>query len=497
MSGVEEEDARAKLFDARVLLLKGEIDDAAANRICADLLQMEADDPTSDVYLYIDSPGGLVTPGMALYDVIKYVRMDVVTVAFGMAAGMAQVVLSAGTPGKRTALPEARILLIPPKGPAGDADAAVGDRIFQIIAEDTGLPLGQVVADANRERWFTAQEALENGLVDRVLSASPPMTGPLPDTGARRPDPEEPVPAGVDHGRRAQALGTAVEHVVLRRYPGVTAASHPADHRRLRADLVEALLKAVPEWLEVDAAYTGRDDAAQAAVRLRSWLETVPEPDERPARPSARLALDGVLHEVADRIGDLPLLGNGDRRLGYEAGLRAARRGVLQRAEPAAGTAGAPAEPALPPGLSLDRPRPGPAPVPLPDHPEQVERFARVLRARLAGLPGGERKEVAGRLLETAHAPDPDVYARVHRQWILNEDVVADLEERMRARTGLTPGEAHRRQEIVRELDDLAASLTPVGTATGSFPAAFETATRRAIAILRSTADEIRPPWAP
>lgn len=86
MSGVEEEDARAKLSDARVLLLKGEIDDAAANRICADLLQMEADDPTSDVYLYIDSPGGLVTAGVALYDVIKYVRVDVVTVALGTAA---------------------------------------------------------------------------------------------------------------------------------------------------------------------------------------------------------------------------------------------------------------------------------------------------------------------------------------------------------------------------------------------------------------------------
>lgn len=497
MSGVEGEDARARLFDARVLLINGELDDAAADRVCADMLQMEADDPAADVFLYIDSPGGLVSAGVAIRDVIKFLQVDVVTVAFGMAAGTAQLVLSAGAPGKRTALPQARILLTPPTGAAGNAGAAVAGQVFQMIAEDTGLPVGQVVADATRERWFTAQEALENGLVDRIVSASPSATGAPPGTAAAGPGAEEPVPAGADHGRRVQALGAAVESVVLQRYPGVIAGYHPADPRRLRADLVEALLKAVPEWREVDAAYARRDDAAKAAARLRSWLETVPEPGERPARPAEWLSLRGVLHEVADRIAELPLLGDGDRRLGYEAGLRAARRGVLQRAEPAAGAERAPAEPVLPPGLSVDRVRPGAGPVTLPDRPEQVERFARVLRARLAGLPAGERDEVAGRLQRSAHAPDPEAYAQVHRQWTLNEEVVADLEERLRARTGLTPGEAHRRREIVRELDDLAASLTPVGTATGSFPAAFETATRRVVALLRSTAGEIRPPWAP
>ncbi|MFC6937876.1 hypothetical protein ACFQHO_51460 [Actinomadura yumaensis] len=262
------------------------------------------------------------------------------------------------------------------------------------------------------------------------------------------------------------------------------------------------LLEAVPEWREVDAAHTGATDAAEAAAQLRSWLETVAEADERPARPSERLSLREVLHEVAGRIDELPLLGDGDRRFGYEAGLRAARRTVLMRGEPTPGQDGPPVPPrpvtpSLPPGLRVDRARPGPAPVELPTVRAQTRRFARVLRHRLVGVPAAECAELAVRLQRSAGAPDPDAYAQAHRQWIVNEDVVADLEERLRARVGLTPGEAHRRREIARDLDDLAVSLAPVGAATGSFPAAFEMATRRVVAILRSTAEQLRPPWTP
>jgi ATP-dependent Clp protease, protease subunit len=491
------EDPHAKLFEARALVIKGELDDAAADRVCAGLLELAADGP-ADVFVYLDSPGGLLSAGLAIYDVIKFVEVDVATVAWGTAAGTAQMILSAGTPGKRYALPDARILLTSPTGAApGAAGGDMVARIMRLIADDTGLPFDQVLADAGQGRWFTAQEALASGLVDRILTAPPSAASPAADAEPARPVPEEPAPTGADHGGRVAALRTAVESAVVRRYPDVFGDRLPAGRRQFCRDLAEALLKAVPEWREVDAAFAGRAGAAAAAARLRSWLETVPAPDEQPARPSERLSLRGVLQEVADGIDHLPVVGDGDRRLGYEAGLRAARRAVLQRAEPAGGEERVPAEPVLPPGLSAERVRPGAVPVVLPDRAEQVERFARVLRRRLAGMSAGERAEVAERLLRSARAPDPDVYAQVHRQWTANEDAVTDLEERVRARTGLTPDEAHRRREIVRELDDLANSLAPTGTASGGFPAAFETATRRAMAVLRSTADRLRPSWAP
>ncbi|WP_433476389.1 ClpP family protease [Spirillospora sp. CA-142024] len=497
MSGASGEDLHAKLFEARVLVVKGDLDDAVADRVCAGLLRLAADDP-ADVFVYLDSPGGLLSAGLAIYDMIKFVEVDVATVAWGMAAGIAQMILSAGTPGKRYALPDARILLTAPTGvaPAAAGGDIVGP-IMRLIAEDTGLPFDQVLADAGQGRWFTAQQALASGLVDRILTAPPSATSLAPDAEPARPVPQEPEPTGAAHADRAAALRSAVESAVVHRYPDVFSDRLPAGRRQFCRDLAEALLKAVPEWREVDAAFAGRADAADAAARLRSWLETVPEPDEQPARPSERLSLRGVLQEVADRIDQLPLMGDGDRRLGYEAGLRAARRGVLQRAELAGGEEHLSSEPVLPPGLSVERARPEAVPVVLPDRAEQIERFARVLDRKLAGISAGERAEVAERLLRSVQAPDPDVYARVHRHWTANESAVTDLEERVRARTGLTPDEAHRRREIVRELDDLANSLAPTGTASGGFPAAFETATRRVIAILRSTADRLRPSWTP
>lgn len=545
MTDARDDSVRAKLFQARVLLINGDLDGAAANRVCADLLLLAAVDPAAGIFLYIDSPGGRLTAGLAVRDTIKYLQADVTTVVIGVAAGTAQLVFSAGTPGRRCALSHARIQLTLPTGAAppdpfaaGNADTAWDERVLRMIAEDTGLPFGQIATDAREGRWFTAGEALAHGLVDRILTVPPSLAAFAPDTtrangSAPFPTANEPADtspptappttpptaapmtppaappesaaapvrsAAPDHKGRVRTLGAAVESAVFPRY--ILGVYFAEDRRRLAEDLAEALLEAVPEWREVDAAHTGAADAAEAAARLRSWLETAAEPGERPARPSERLSLREVLHEVASRIDELPLLGEGDRRFGYEAGLRAARRTVLMRGEPTPGQDGPPVPPrpvtpSLPPGLHADRARPGPAPVKLPTVRAQMRRFARVLRHRLVGVPAAECAELAVRLQRSAGAPDPDAYAQAHRQWVLNENVVADLEERLRARVGLTPGEAHRRREIARDLDDLAASLAPVGAATGSFPAAFEMATRRVVAILHSTAEQLRPSWTP
>ncbi|MFD1528491.1 ATP-dependent Clp protease proteolytic subunit [Pseudonocardia aurantiaca] len=167
-----------RLLQERIVFLGREVDDEIANRISAQLLLLAAQDPDADITMYINSPGGSVTAGMAIYDTMHLIRPDVATWAVGFAASMGQFLLSAGTPGKRYALPHARILMHQPSaGMGGNAtDIAIragvyGDmkrEIAELIARHSGQPFETITADSDRDRWFTAEQAREYGLVDHV-----------------------------------------------------------------------------------------------------------------------------------------------------------------------------------------------------------------------------------------------------------------------------------------------------------------------------------------
>lgn len=171
-----------RLLKERIIWLGGEVRDDNANAICAQLLLLAAEDPERDIYLYINSPGGSVTAGMAIYDTMQYVKPDVVTVGMGLAASMGQFLLTAGAPGKRYITPHTRVLLHQPLGGAGgsatdiriNADLILGMKkeLAQITASRTGKSVEQVEADGDRDHWFTAQEALEYGFVDQVIDSS-------------------------------------------------------------------------------------------------------------------------------------------------------------------------------------------------------------------------------------------------------------------------------------------------------------------------------------
>ena len=168
-----------RLLKERIIWLGGEVRDDNANAICAQLLLLAAEDPDRDIYLYINSPGGSVTAGMAIYDTMQYIKPDVVTVGMGLAASMGQFLLTAGAPGKRYITPHTRVLLHQPLGGAGgsateiriNADLILGMKkeLAAITASRTGKTVEQVEADGDRDHWFTAQEALEYGFVDRVI----------------------------------------------------------------------------------------------------------------------------------------------------------------------------------------------------------------------------------------------------------------------------------------------------------------------------------------
>ena len=168
-----------RLLKERIIWLGGEVRDENANAICAQLLLLAAEDPDRDIYLYINSPGGSVTAGMAIYDTMQYIKPDVVTVGMGLAASMGQFLLTAGAPGKRYITPHTRVLLHQPLGGAGgsateiriNADLILGMKkeLAAITASRTGKTVEQVEADGERDHWFTAQEALEYGFVDRVI----------------------------------------------------------------------------------------------------------------------------------------------------------------------------------------------------------------------------------------------------------------------------------------------------------------------------------------
>ncbi len=171
-----------RLLKERIIFLGSEVTDEVANRICAQLLLLAAEDPNRDINLYVNSPGGSVHSGMAIYDVMQYVENDVATVAMGLAASMGQLLLCAGAKGKRYALPHARIMMHQPSGGMGGtaSDIAIQaeqmiytKRMFQErVAFHTGQSVDQIEADSDRDRWFTAQEALDYGFIDRVITGA-------------------------------------------------------------------------------------------------------------------------------------------------------------------------------------------------------------------------------------------------------------------------------------------------------------------------------------
>ncbi|MDT5035195.1 MAG: ATP-dependent Clp protease, protease subunit [Micromonosporaceae bacterium] len=171
-----------RLLKERIILLGSEVNDQVANRICAQLLLLAAEDPDREINLWINSPGGSVTAGMAIYDTMQFVGNDVVTVAMGLAASMGQLLLCAGTKNKRYALPHARIMMHQPSGGIGGtaSDIAIQaeqmlytKRMFQErVAYHTGQPQPQIEADSDRDRWFTAQEAQDYGFIDHVVSGA-------------------------------------------------------------------------------------------------------------------------------------------------------------------------------------------------------------------------------------------------------------------------------------------------------------------------------------
>ena len=171
-----------RLLKERIIVLGSEVTDQVANRICAQLLLLAAEDPERDINLWINSPGGSVYSGMAIYDTMQFVANDVATVGMGMAASMGQLLLCAGAKGKRIALPHARIMMHQPSGGIGGtaADIAIQaeqmlytKRMFQErVSFHTGQSAEQIEADSDRDRWFTAQEAKDYGFIEKVISGA-------------------------------------------------------------------------------------------------------------------------------------------------------------------------------------------------------------------------------------------------------------------------------------------------------------------------------------
>ena len=175
-----------RLLKERIIWLGSDVRDDNANLICSQLLMLSAEDPEADIYLYINSPGGSVTAGMAIFDTMQWVPNDVCTVAMGLAASMGQFLLSAGAKGKRYATPHARIMMHQPlggiQGTASDVKTQaeqllhIKKQMAELIAEHTGQPVEKISADSDRDRWFTAAEAMEYGFVDHVFERSQDAT---------------------------------------------------------------------------------------------------------------------------------------------------------------------------------------------------------------------------------------------------------------------------------------------------------------------------------
>ncbi len=172
-------DIYSRLLSERIVFMVGEVDDAMAASITAQLLYLEAMDPEKDIHLYINSPGGSITAGMAIYDTMNYIKCDVSTICIGMAASMGAFLLSSGAKGKRIALPNAEVMIHQPsagtKGKVTDMEIDVEHflkikrNLNKILSENTGKSVEQVKEDSERDRWMTAEEAREYGLVDKVI----------------------------------------------------------------------------------------------------------------------------------------------------------------------------------------------------------------------------------------------------------------------------------------------------------------------------------------
>ena len=176
-----------RLLRERIIFLGSVVEDANANAICAQLLLLAADDPSRDIWLYINSPGGSVSAGMAIYDTMQYVGNDVATVSMGLAASMGQFLLCAGTAGKRYALPHSRIMMHQPSGGLGGTASDIKiqaeqmiytkNKMAELIARHTGQDVDTINRDSDRDRWFTADEAKDYGLVDQVVASAGQVTG--------------------------------------------------------------------------------------------------------------------------------------------------------------------------------------------------------------------------------------------------------------------------------------------------------------------------------
>ncbi len=172
-------DIYSRLLKERIIFLGTPIDDNVASLVIAQLLFLEAEDPEKDIYIYINSPGGIVTAGLAIYDTMQYIKPDVVTTCIGQAASMAAILLAAGTKGKRFALPNSRIMIHQPmggvQGQATDIDIhareilKIRERLNQILAERTGQPIEKIAKDTDRNFFMSAEEARDYGLIDEIL----------------------------------------------------------------------------------------------------------------------------------------------------------------------------------------------------------------------------------------------------------------------------------------------------------------------------------------
>jgi ATP-dependent Clp protease, protease subunit len=188
-------DIYSRLLRDRIIFLGGEIHDEIANLVIAQMLFLEADDPESDIHLYVNSPGGSVTAGLAVYDTMQYIRPDVSTFCVGQAASMGAVLLAAGAKGKRSALPNSRVMLHQPwggaRGQAADIDIQareilkLRDRLNELLAHHTGKPMDQIARDSERDYYLSGEEAKAYGVVDQVV-AHRPASGAVRNGGRLR-----------------------------------------------------------------------------------------------------------------------------------------------------------------------------------------------------------------------------------------------------------------------------------------------------------------------
>jgi ATP-dependent Clp protease protease subunit len=175
-------DIYSRLLKDRIIMLSGEVNDQVASSIVAQLLFLEAQDPDKDIYFYINSPGGVITSGLSMFDTMNYIKPDIVTICIGQAASMGAFLLASGTKGKRYALPNARIMIHQPSGGAQGQSTDIQiqaqeiqrlkDTLNQILAEKTGKKAKQIEKDTERDNFMSAQEAVDYGLIDKVLTQS-------------------------------------------------------------------------------------------------------------------------------------------------------------------------------------------------------------------------------------------------------------------------------------------------------------------------------------